>query len=53
MVSYAGYGVVVKENGIFKKNLGKIKCAVCPQCGYVETYIDNPDDIKKSIEKDK
>lgn len=53
MASYGGYGVVVKENGIFKKNLGKIICAVCPQCGYVETYIDNTYDIKKLVEKDK
>ncbi|MBR2869002.1 MAG: nucleic acid-binding protein [Clostridia bacterium] len=52
-VSYGGYGVVVKENGIFKKTLGEIVCAVCPQCGYIETYIDNTYDIKKLVEKDK
>ena len=23
----------------FKKNIGKIICAVCPECGYVENYI--------------
>lgn len=53
MVSYGGYGLFINENGIFKKNLGKIICAVCPQCGYVETYIDNTYDIKKLVEKDK
>lgn len=43
----------VREKGMFKSSLGKIKCAVCPACGYTETYIDNPESIKKLAEKDK
>ena len=49
-VSYGGYGVVVKENGLFKSALGEIVCAVCPQCGYIETYINNTYDIKNCCE---
>ena len=37
--------------GVFTKSLGKIKCAVCPRCGYTETYIDNPENIEKLAEK--
>lgn len=33
------YGVKVTQQGIFKENLGKLKCAVCPECGYTETYV--------------
>lgn len=39
--------------GVFTKSLGKIKCAVCPECGYTETYIDNPENIKKLAIKNK
>ena len=53
MVTRGGYGVDVRENGMFKGSLGKIKCAVCPECGYTETYIDNPNNIKKLAEKKK
>ena len=51
MVTYGDYGVDIREKGLFKKSLGKIKCAVCPECGYTETYIENPDAIKKLAEK--
>ena len=53
MVSNGGYGVDVREKGMFKGSLGKIKCAVCPQCGYVETYIDKTDSIRELTEKNK
>ena len=52
MVSNGGYGVDVREKGMFKGSLGRIKCAVCPECGYIETYIENPVNIKKLIQKD-
>ena len=39
--------VKVTQQGIFKENLGKIKCAVCPECGYTETYIQDTSKIKK------
>ena len=53
MVTNGGYGIVAKEKGMFKNSLGKIKCAVCPECGYTETYIDDPQSIKNLIEKNK
>ena len=52
-VTNGGYGIDVREKGIFKGSLGKIKCAVCPDCGYTETYIDNTENIKKLAEKNK
>ena len=32
-VEGGAYGVKVTQQGIFKDNLGKLKCAVCPECG--------------------
>ena len=52
MVTSGGYGIDVREKGLFKGSLGKIKCAVCPECGYTETYIDTPESVKKLIAKD-
>ena len=51
MVTNGGYGVDVRQKGMFKGSLGKIKCAVCPECGYVETYIEDTTRIKKLIDK--
>lgn len=53
MVSNGGYGVDVREKGMFKGSLGKVKCAVCPACGYLETYIEKTDDIRELVEKNK
>ena len=50
MVTSSGTGVDVREPGMFKLPLEKIKCAVCPECGYTETYIDNPESIKRLAE---
>lgn len=47
MVTNGGYGVDVREKGMFKSSLGKIQCAVCPECGYTETYIDNTEKVKR------
>ena len=52
MVSNGGYGIDVREAGIFKGSLGKIKCAVCPECGYTETYVENTSKIKKLLNQD-
>ena len=41
VVSDMNNTLVVKEKGLLKSSLGNIMCAVCPQCGYVETYIDS------------
>ena len=53
MVSNGAYGVDVREKGMLKGSLGKVKCAVCPTCGYLETHIDNPDGIRELVEKNK
>ena len=53
MVSNGGYGLDVREKGMFKSAIEKIKCAVCPECGYTETYVENIDRIKRLINKDK
>jgi len=47
MVSNGEYGIDVKEKGMFKSAIERIKCAVCPECGYTETYIENTEKIKK------
>ena len=52
MVTNGGYAMEVSEKGMFKGSLGKIKCAVCPECGDTETYIDNPESIKKLVTKE-
>ena len=51
MVTNGGYGIDVREKGMFKKSLGKIKCAVCPECGYTETYTSDLENIKKLAEE--
>ncbi len=53
MVSNGGYGIDVREKGILKGALETIKCAVCPDCGYTETYIENTDKIKKLVKENK
>lgn len=53
-VEGAAYGLKVTKQGIFKDNLGKLECAVCPKCGYTEIYIKDTSKIKKiSNEKEK
>ena len=51
MVTNGGYGVDVRQKGMFKGSLGKIKCAVCPECGHTETYVEDTTDIRKLIDK--
>ena len=36
----------VVRNQVLNKIIGKIKCAVCPECGYLETYIDDTTKLK-------
>ena len=47
------YGLEVREAGMFGSYLGKIKCAVCPECGYTETYVDDLEIIMKLAKKNK
>ncbi len=51
MVSNGQYGIDIREKGIFKLPLGKTKCAVCPNCGYVESYIEDTKKIKELTQK--
>ena len=52
-VEGGAYGIKITQQGIFKDNLGMVKCAVCTECGYTETYIENTDKIKRLVEKDR
>ena len=46
-VEGGAYGIKITQQGIFKDNLGKFNCAVCPECGYTENYIKKKTKIKK------
>ena len=53
MVSNGAYGLDIREKGLLKGSLGKLKCAVCPECGYTETYVDNTEKVKKLVRREK
>ena len=42
-----GYGIDVREKGMFKTGKEKINRVVCPKCGYTELYVKNPEKIKE------
>lgn len=46
-VSNGAYGLIIKEKGLFKNSISKLKCAVCPYCGYTETYVENKEKLRK------
>ncbi len=46
-------GISIGEKGLFKRSLGKVHAAVCPECGYLETYIDKTEKLKKSASENK
>lgn len=48
-VANGTYGIKITQQGMFKDNLGKIKCAVCPECGYTENYIEDTTKVKKLV----
>lgn len=45
-------GLAVGEKGLFKASLGKLSAAVCPKCGYTETYLQNTEKVQKSLAKE-
>ncbi len=51
MLTYDGLYIGVKEEGSFKSTFGKVKCAVCAECGYIENYIDDVEKLKKKLAK--
>lgn len=50
-VEGAAYGIKITQQGLFKDNLGKVQCAICPECGYMETYIEDTNKVKKIMKK--
>lgn len=50
-VEDAGYGIKITQQGLFKDNLGKVQCAICPECGYMETYIKDTYKVKEILKK--
>ena len=40
-------GLIITEQGVFKDNLGKVNVAVCPECGYLELYLEDTSKFKK------
>ena len=46
-VEGGAYGLKVTKQGIFKDNLGKVHSAICPECGYLELYLEDTSKITK------
>lgn len=46
-VEGGAYGLKITKQGIFKDSMGKVHCAVCPECGYLEFYLEDTAKIKK------
>ena len=45
-----GYQIIVKINkNLSTETIGDLKVAVCPNCGYVETYISDLENIKRLL----
>ena len=52
-VNGGGYGIVVSINKkLSATTIGDVKVAVCPECGYMETYIDDTSELKKIKEEE-
>ena len=45
-VEGGAYGLKITKPGIFKDNLGKVHASVCPECGYLEFYLEDTAKIK-------
>ncbi len=48
-----GYNIILSEDKFFGGNLGRVMAAVCPGCGYVETYLESTDRLNKKLLTDK
>ena len=40
-VEGGAYGLKITKQGIFKANLGKVRVAVCPECGYLGRHFQS------------
>ncbi len=47
------FGITFGEKGMFKGSLGRIKAAVCPECGYLETYIEDTEKLRNAMKSEK
>ena len=45
-VEGGAYGLKITKPGIFKDKLGKVHASVCPECGYLEFYLEDTAKIK-------
>ncbi len=52
-VQGAGYGIVLSsdENKLFGGRMGTPKVAICPNCGEVSIYLENPEKLKNDEEE--
>lgn len=48
-VEGGAYGIVMAtdDKHLFANRIGKPKVAICPKCGEVSVYIENPDILNK------
>ena len=45
-VENGAYGIkIAKDDSLFAKRLDKPKVAICPNCGEISLYIENPNQI--------
>lgn len=45
-VENGAYGIkITKGESLFAKRLDKPKVAICPKCGEISLYIENPDQL--------
>ena len=39
--------VIVKGGGLFGKTVGKVRAAVCPECGEISLYVEETEKLKE------
>ncbi|WDV46885.1 nucleic acid-binding protein [Clostridiaceae bacterium M8S5] len=44
-VDASAYGIKITRKGVFGKKVAKPKVAICPECGNINLYIENPKDL--------
>lgn len=49
-VAYNRWAIALRENEN-TKNLGHVKCAVCPKCGEISLYLDDLTKLHKHLER--
>lgn len=51
-VNGGGYGIVVSVNEtLTATNIGDLRAAICPNCGHVETYIEDISKLRELPEE--